>query len=208
MSLRRHDVKSKRFVTRVMLLAAVSRPRCTAGTFFDGKLGIWAFTKQVAAKRSSARRPAGTLETKEASVTKDTYREKLVTEVLPSIPARWPTDGRVILQQDNAPAHISPVDQDLAAAALQSVGGTAMPPPNSPALNYCGLGIFTAIQARQREKSARSLDEAITATAETYWELPARVLYAAFLTLQSSMDMGIQADGPTTSSRRTWESRG
>lgn len=54
-------IRSRRFITRVMMLAAVSRPRYGPdGELFDGKLGIWAFTEQVAAVRSSKRRPAGT----------------------------------------------------------------------------------------------------------------------------------------------------
>ncbi|KAG3140697.1 hypothetical protein PI126_g15867 [Phytophthora idaei] len=78
-------VKSRRFVTHVMMLAAVSRPRYDSDeAFFDGKLGIWVFTEQVVAVRSSAHRPAGTLETKEVSVAKSTYREKLVSKVLPA----------------------------------------------------------------------------------------------------------------------------
>ncbi|KAG3112003.1 hypothetical protein PI124_g8830 [Phytophthora idaei] len=68
-------------------------------------------------------------------------------------------------------------------------------PPNSPDLNYCDLGVFTAIQARQQEKTARNIDELIAATTEAYWELPPRVLNAAFLSLQSCMDLCIQANG-------------
>lgn len=79
-------VKSRRFEARVMMLEAVSKPHYTSnGEFFDGKLGIWAFTEQVSAKRSNARRPAGTLETKVISVTKASYREKLVSKVLRAI---------------------------------------------------------------------------------------------------------------------------
>ncbi|KAG2786306.1 hypothetical protein PC129_g1566 [Phytophthora cactorum] len=68
-------------------------------------------------------------------------------------------------------------------------------PPNSPDLNYCDLGVFTATLARQQEKTARNIDELIAATTEAYWELPPRVLNAAFLSLQSCMDLCIQANG-------------
>ncbi|KAG3195009.1 hypothetical protein PC128_g8828 [Phytophthora cactorum] len=191
-------VKSRRFVTRDMMLAAVSRPRYDSdGAFFDGKLGIWAFTEQAAAVRQSAGRPAGTLETKEVSVTKSTYREKLVSKALPEILVHWPGCGGVVLQQDNAPTHISPSNPEFAAAVERSgiLVELRCQPPNSPDLNCCDLGVFTAIQARQQEKTARNIDELIAATTEASWELPPRVLNAAFLSLHSCMDLFIQANG-------------
>ena len=46
-----------------MFLAAVARPRFDANgnVVFDGKLGIWPFTYQEAAKRKSKHREAGTI---------------------------------------------------------------------------------------------------------------------------------------------------
>ncbi|KAG3201002.1 hypothetical protein PC128_g4177 [Phytophthora cactorum] len=54
------SVRSKRYITKVMMLAAVARPRWvpSSSTFFDGKLGIWAFVVREPALRSSHRRPA------------------------------------------------------------------------------------------------------------------------------------------------------
>ncbi|KAG3159177.1 hypothetical protein PI126_g7513 [Phytophthora idaei] len=39
------QVRSKRFITKVMMLAAMARPRwnAAAGSYFDGKLGVWPF---------------------------------------------------------------------------------------------------------------------------------------------------------------------
>ena len=58
--------QSKRFITRVMFMAAVARPRWDPNrkTMLDGKLGIWPFVYQEQAKRSSKNRPRGTLVTK------------------------------------------------------------------------------------------------------------------------------------------------
>ena len=41
-------VQSKRFITKVMLIAAVARPRHNpaTNTFFDGKTGLWSFTEK------------------------------------------------------------------------------------------------------------------------------------------------------------------
>ncbi|GJZ86447.1 transposase, Tc1-like protein [Tanacetum coccineum] len=69
--------KSKTFITKVMFLAAVARPRFdTLGNeVFLGKIGIFPLTILEPAKRSSKNRVAGTLETKPIlSVNKDVMR--------------------------------------------------------------------------------------------------------------------------------------
>jgi hypothetical protein len=54
--------KSKHFITKVMFLHAVARPRwdTRAKRYFDGKLGIWPFVENVLAQRASRNRPRGT----------------------------------------------------------------------------------------------------------------------------------------------------
>ncbi|XP_042067880.1 uncharacterized protein LOC121811115 [Salvia splendens] len=72
---------------------------------FDGKIGIFLFTKHVAAKRSSKNRQAGTMETKPIeSITKDVGRDCLINKILPAIIAKWPDGATKVLkiQQDNA----------------------------------------------------------------------------------------------------------
>ncbi|KAE8900267.1 hypothetical protein PF011_g30842 [Phytophthora fragariae] len=80
-------VRSKRHIPKVMVLAAVARPRTDprTGASFDGKIGLWAFLTHEPAQRSSRNRPAGTLVPKEQPVNKSTYREMLVERVLPAI---------------------------------------------------------------------------------------------------------------------------
>ncbi|KAG2870591.1 hypothetical protein PC117_g28466 [Phytophthora cactorum] len=107
-----------------MMLAAVVRPRWNAasGSYFDGKLGIWPFIVQEPAVRSSSRRPAGTMITKEGRVNKGTYRKMLIQHLLPAVRERWPSvcnGGLLRVQQDNAPAHISPMDTQFVAAAAE-----------------------------------------------------------------------------------------
>ncbi|KAF0747407.1 hypothetical protein AaE_007741 [Aphanomyces astaci] len=68
--------KSKRFITKVMFLSAVARPRWNnnTGEWFDGKLRTWHFTEMAPAMRSSRNRPAGTMELKTKNVDKTAYR--------------------------------------------------------------------------------------------------------------------------------------
>ncbi|ETV98369.1 hypothetical protein H310_09060 [Aphanomyces invadans] len=72
--------KSKRFITKVMFLSAVARPRWIEDTnsWFDGMIGTWHFTAQVPAARSSRNRPAGAMQTVPVSVTRPVYKAMLL----------------------------------------------------------------------------------------------------------------------------------
>ncbi|OWZ04662.1 hypothetical protein PHMEG_00023400 [Phytophthora megakarya] len=71
-------LKSGRHITKVMMLAAVARPRYNAAgeCIFDGKLGAWPFVEYTVAKRTSKNSVAGT---------KQHYREMLMEKLLPAI---------------------------------------------------------------------------------------------------------------------------
>ena len=87
--------KSKSFITKVMFLVAVARPRFDGegNVTFSGKIGIYPFVTKEPAKRSSVNRVAGTLETKAmTSVKRDTIRSFLTQKVLPDIRAKWPRE--------------------------------------------------------------------------------------------------------------------
>ena len=58
--------KSKRYITKVMFMCAVSRPQFDSEgqPTYDGKVGIFPFTEAVPAQRKSKNRDRGTLETK------------------------------------------------------------------------------------------------------------------------------------------------
>ncbi|GJV36853.1 hypothetical protein Tco_1409330 [Tanacetum coccineum] len=73
--------KSKTFMTKVMFLVTVARPRFDAfgNEIFSGKIGIFPLTTLEPAKRSSKNRVTGTLETKPIlSVTKEVYPQTYV----------------------------------------------------------------------------------------------------------------------------------
>ena len=70
--------KSKRFITKVMFVCAVARPRYDAHKEedFNGLIGIWPYATTEAAKQSSKDQPKGTLVTKPiaAAAKKNTIR--------------------------------------------------------------------------------------------------------------------------------------
>lgn len=87
------SVQSKRFITKVMFLCAVARPRYDyhRKRMFDGKLGIWPFITKEPAKRRSINRERGTLVTKPLNVTGAVYSNFMKEKVLPAIKDKWPT---------------------------------------------------------------------------------------------------------------------
>jgi hypothetical protein len=84
--------KSKRFLTKVMFLVAVARPRwdTTRNQWFDGRIGIWPCVETQLAKRNSKNRPAGTPLTVPVNVDRVRARKMLVDQVIPAIKRVWP----------------------------------------------------------------------------------------------------------------------
>ncbi|KAK9697442.1 hypothetical protein RND81_08G037800 [Saponaria officinalis] len=85
--------QSKRYITKVMFMCAVSRPVYSpeGELLFDGKIGMFPFTKQQPAARRSRYRPRGTMETKAIeSITKEVTRACIIEKVIPAIKSKWP----------------------------------------------------------------------------------------------------------------------
>ncbi|KAJ0028852.1 hypothetical protein Pint_35022 [Pistacia integerrima] len=78
--------KSKTFITKVMFLAAVTRPRFdeSGNELFSGKIGIFPFINKEPARRSSKNRSDETMETKTInSINKEIYRSYIIEKLLP-----------------------------------------------------------------------------------------------------------------------------
>lgn len=195
--------RSKRFITKVMFLVAVARPRFdrTKGEWFDGKVGLWPLITHEAAERSSRNRPKGAIVTKPiASVDSTVYRTFLIDKVLPAIVACWPAESRaatVFLQQDNARPHIAGNDPAFVAAVATSGLDIRLrnQPPNSPDLNVLDLGFFTAIQSLQQRIQQRNIDDLIRAVEQAFGATTRRTLNNVFLSLQNVMDEIIANNG-------------
>ncbi|GMF51686.1 unnamed protein product [Phytophthora fragariaefolia] len=200
-----HRLKSKRHIPKVMILAAVARPRHdpVTGRFFDGKIGVWAFLTHQPAKRSSRNRPVGTMVPCAVSVSKTSYRKMLIEKVLPAIQEKFPgaNEGmRIVVQQDNASPRIPPDDAAWTQAVVASGCNVRLnfQPPNSPDMNVLDLAVFNALQVRQQRMVARTLDELVANAKVAFNELPPEALNAGFLTLQCVMDDCVAADGDNT----------
>ena len=186
-------VQHKSHVQKLMFLAAGARPRFSVNPaeVFDGKIGIWGFFENVPAKRTSKKRPAGTLELKCVNVNKDRYRDMLISNVLPSIREKWPTANQfpIKLQHDNSRAHISSNDPQFLSEAMRDGFEISIEPqcPNSPDTNILDLGLFRAIQSKQHQNTANTMEELHDQVVSAYWGMHPYYLEKVFLSLQLCM---------------------
>ena len=143
-------VKHKLHITKVMFLCAVVRPCFNPCSNFrwDGKLGIWPIGDWELAKQKLKNRPKGTLVWKNKIVTKEVYRDLLISKLVPSILEKWPRRGmlsrKLFIQQDGAKTHIS-CDNKIFIDALVNNGINATlytQAANSPDVNLLDLGFL------------------------------------------------------------------
>ncbi|XP_076900093.1 uncharacterized protein LOC143554124 [Bidens hawaiensis] len=153
--------KSKKFITKVMFLAAVARPRYDASgnEVLSGKIEV--------------------------------TRSWLIEKVLPAIRSTWPRDhtGPIFIQQDNAKPHIDVNDTEFMHETSKDGFDIRLyfQPPNSPDLNVLDLGFFRAIQSLQEHEVLGSIDELVSAVKMSFERMPSHELNKVFLTLQTCM---------------------
>ncbi|KAK9751009.1 hypothetical protein RND81_02G235600 [Saponaria officinalis] len=151
--------KSKRYITKVMFLAAVSRPTHeeNGDVLFDEKLGIWPFTYQEPTKRNSKNRVA-------ASASKE-----------------------ITIQQDNAKPHLSGKEKDLIEAATSDGFNIKLTqqPAMSPDLNILDLGFFRSIKSLQDENPAKNVEELVKNVQDAYERETVECLDNVWLSLQA-----------------------
>ncbi|ETV80465.1 hypothetical protein H257_06736 [Aphanomyces astaci] len=136
------SVKPKHYITKVMFLGPVARPRYGhhCKKFWDGKVGVWPFVQVSPALRGSKNRRKGTLVT----VPQALYFDAVLNKVIPAIMAKFPGGvrrGNVFLQQDNASPHRCVTTELLQAKGVRGIV-VANQPPNSPDFNVLDLGFF------------------------------------------------------------------
>jgi hypothetical protein len=194
-------VKSKRYITKVMFMAAVMRPITENGVvIFDGKLGVCPFVVADEAQRTSKNRPAGTVELKSVTVDRDEHRRMMLDNVISAIKEKVPLSyntRQLVIQQDGARAHVKTDDPAIVAACTE--GGWSMKldvqPPNSPDLNVLDLGFFCAIQSLQHEHAPSTVEELIASKMAAYADLSPTKLNDTFLSLQHIIECVIQCFG-------------
>ena len=148
-------VKSKLHITKVMFLCTIAHPRFnpSVNSWWDGKLRIWPIGDWEPAKRASKNQPRGTLVWKNIPVTKEVYRELLISKLLLAIVEKWPQMDRlsrkIWIQQDGTKSHISTDDNEFKEAlnAQEINAGLYTQAANSPDINLLDLGFFELFRA-------------------------------------------------------------
>ncbi|XP_021861639.2 uncharacterized protein [Spinacia oleracea] len=186
--------QNSNYLVKVMFLCGIARPIIgyNGEVLFDGKLGIFPFTEEVPAKRSSKNRERGTIEIKAiTSVTKEVIRRKIIDELLPAIRSKWPwfASKDILIQQDNARPHINRNDAEFLDAATQEGFNIQLicQPPQSPDLNVLDLGFFRAIQSLQHQKFPRDVEALVKAVKEAYEAYDPKLINYTWLQLQYVM---------------------
>ncbi|XP_057770858.1 uncharacterized protein LOC130990650 [Salvia miltiorrhiza] len=195
--------KSKRFITKVMFMCAVTRPQFSADgqELFDGKIGIFPFITVEATKRKSKNRAKGVLEVKPIqSITKEVIKECIIKQVIPAIKEKWPKSYQlkhIIIQQDNAKPHFNKDDPDFIVAANSDGFKIELvcQPANSPDLNVNDLGFFRAIQSLQDDKMAKTVKDLLQNVLISFQELSTITLNNVFLTLQGCLTEIMRVQG-------------
>jgi hypothetical protein len=194
-------VKNKNNIAKVMFLTAVARPRYGEGDIvtFDGKIGTWAFVKEIPVAKKSKNREKGTIEVKPVKVTRDVMRNYLCELVIPAIQDKWPDEdvGRTIfIQQDNAKPHVLPNDEGFRQAVAQTDLDIKLlqQPPNSPDLNALDLGFFRSLESHTDTRAPNNIRELIEGVEEEYNNYEVDKLSRTFVTLQSCM-IGVMENG-------------
>ena len=93
----KHCVKHKSHITKLMFLCTVVRLHFnpSANSWWERKLGIWPIADWEPAKQKSKNRPKGTLVWKNKTVTKEVYRELLISKLILAILENWPRRDRM-----------------------------------------------------------------------------------------------------------------
>ena len=151
----KHSVKHKSHITKVMFLCTVVRPHFnpSVNSWWDSKLGIWPIGDWEPAKQKSKNRPKQTLVWKNKTVTKEVYRDLLISELIPAIMEKGPhgdrMSRRIFIQQDGAKNHIHEDDEEFNNALMEQIIDTKlyMQTPNSPDVNLLDLAFLEQSRA-------------------------------------------------------------
>jgi len=200
-------VRHKSHIMKVMFLCAQARPRWDTHTdsMWDGEIGMWPIGEWAPAQKDSVNRPAGTMEWKDLSVTKERHRNILLCKVYPAIQSKWPKNQwnnnafKILVQHDGARAHFGEEDE-LCALQMNVMGlknkiALCQQPANSPDTNINDLGLFRALQTMAWKKTADDIPNLIQNVMTAHLECPTNRINRVWLTLMSCLNETIKHGG-------------
>ena len=198
--------KSKRFVAKIMVLTAVTRPR---GGSFNGVLGSWRVVKPFIYKRKTTFQGktylAGEHRLADCEMDGDLFATMLKEKVIPAIRAKMSSAKNVGLQMDNAGGHgMKTIANKIADALPARVHRGKQQGPNiilkdqpaqSPDTNVCDLGLFRSVDSQIPNKRPYQLDEFEEMVVAAHRNYPDKLVTALFETKAAVCAKILVADG-------------
>ena len=161
-----------------MFLCTVARPHFNPSAILGG-MGSWGFGLLGIGnlQNGDKKGPKGTLVWKNRMVTKELYRDPLISKLIPAILEKWPRRDRmsrtIYMQQDSTKNHIYEDDKEFNNALMeQDIDAKLyMQTLNSPDISLLDLGFFRAIQSFN-DASLKNEEELIQLAMEAYDNYP------------------------------------
>ena len=149
-------VRNHLYPAKVMVVVLVCAPSESRGC--DGKLGMWRVAEETVSKRSSLARAKNVLYQKDVTMDSDVYYQLWTRPdgIADTIRSKLPNTRKVVVQHDNAPAHVG---KDVVQRILDAINDEATTPvivieaqpANSPDTNVCDLGLFRSLKVNVRK---------------------------------------------------------
>lgn len=172
-----NTTQHKSYIPHLTITAGFSQPT----EDFDGKCALTCHGDYIPAQRSSARRPAGTIELHPKTVDGDEFWDSQTkvhpdlakTGVLDQIVRRKQPDNFTKIQMDNAPPHVG---NDMKERLNQFCDDNSImtsyhtQPSQSPDFNICDLALFNSLQKRTDRLKAEGEESLVV-----LWEVVQRV---------------------------------
>ena len=182
--------KSKRFVAKIMILTAVTRPR----PGFNGVVGCWRVTEPFVYKRKTVYQGttylAGQSRPKDCEMDGDKFANMLLNNVFPAIRSKLSDAKDVKVQFDNAGGHgMSTIEGKIAREMAAPVRRGKQVGPKltmvkqcaqSPDTNVCDLGFFNSLDSRLPKLRPYNLDEFEKLIVDEHEQYPAEKMDALF----------------------------
>ena len=133
-------------------------------------------------------------------VTKEVYRDLLISKFLPAIMEPWPRRDRlsmtIFIQQDGAKNHISENDKEFNDTLTEKGINPKLctQAANSPDVNLLDLGSFRAIQSFN-DTAPKNEEELIESVSAAYDNYPRNKINQTWLTLQCCFNLIIIHNG-------------
>lgn len=196
------SLQSKRYIPKVMMLAAVARPNKKFK--FDGKVGIWPIRDLRPAKRGDRRTglKRGDMVWESATLDGERWVQLLVDTVFPAIRTNLSRAKVVKVQFDNAPGHRTSrfIDPRIEVALTSSRPHIRLvsQPAQSPCTNVCDLGFFNSIDSRLPKLRSFKLPEFISQIENAFGAYPLDKLDKLFDTKSLVVACIQEAEGENT----------